>query len=72
LAVVQRWSTLRSWLVVAAIAVVVAAVAQAVVTARSIDVRLDGSRRWVHLGNVHPHFAAAVQASINNEGRIVV
>jgi hypothetical protein len=50
-------------LVAAAVVATVAAVtAERRIDRRSVSVELDGSRRWVTLGNVHPAFRAAVRA----------
>jgi hypothetical protein len=50
-------------LVAAAVVAVVAAVtAERRIDRRSVSVELDGSRRWVTLGKVHPTFRAAVRA----------
>jgi hypothetical protein len=46
----------------AAVAMVAAVTAERRIDRRSVSVDLDGSRRWVALGNVHPAFRAAVRA----------
>ena len=36
----------------------------------SVDVTLDGSRRWVHLGRVHPAFVEAVRRTLPADHRL--
>ena len=51
-----------NWLTLAIASFAVTIVAWFFLWREEIDVNLDGSRRWVTLGGVHPAFAAAVTA----------
>jgi hypothetical protein len=63
-ALVQLASVPRSvWVAATVTAVVVAAVVHARLSWTQVGIRLDASRRWIRLSNVHPAFAEAVNAS---------
>jgi len=52
------------WVGLAVVSLVVSLVAHARLNWDSVEVNLDGSRRWVQLAYVHPAFADAVQRSL--------
>lgn len=51
--------------VAVAAGIVLTAVGERRLTAASVSVEIDGSRRWVTLGNVHPTFAAACRHRVD-------
>lgn len=57
------------WGIILITSVILVAVASFVLNWRGVDVDLDASRRWVTLGNVHPEFVRAVEASAEHTGR---
>jgi hypothetical protein len=52
------------WAALAAAGLVASLVMHARLDFRSVDISLDGSRRWVRLSNVNPAFAEAVERSV--------
>jgi len=71
LAVLRAPHSVLPWLALALVALIALFVACTVLYFRSVDVSLDGSRRWVTLSNVHPSFADAVAAATNASGRLM-
>lgn len=65
LAVVDPFWSRATWLVLALITLLTSFVAHSVLYFRSVEVKLDASRRWVTLTHVHPSFADAVAARID-------
>ena len=58
-----------TWLLAALVMLVGSFIAHSVLYFRAVDVSLDGSRRWVTLSHVHPAFAHAVAASVDESRR---
>ena len=58
------------WAVLGGVCLGVSLVTHARLDWQSADVSLDGSRRWVRLGRVHPVFVAAVERSVPEEHRL--
>jgi len=58
------------WAVLGGVCLGVSLVTHARLDWQSVDVSLDGSRRWVRLSRVHPAFVAAVEQSVPEEHRL--
>ncbi len=67
MAIIQLFGTPKIWLTLAALSSALALATHIVLYLSGIDVKLDASRRWVILSNVHAEFASAVKQRSGGE-----